>query len=139
MTGGNSGASEEITKDTEEVEKLNLTEWVCENHLTRPTMMLLTKEECASKEALPVLTAGDVMCMDLPLGQRKLLPAAIRSKEGQNLPPRPSLQRYLSPAPAMPTTKQPQSWPPQGKPHPCPPPWTPPCQPATPPEKRGPR
>ncbi len=78
MTGGNSGASEEITKDTDEVKKLNLTEWARENHLTRPTTILLTKEECASKEALAVLTAGDVMSMDLPLGQRRLLLAAIQ-------------------------------------------------------------
>ncbi len=61
MTGGNRGASEEVTKDTEEVEKLNLTEWAHQNHLKRPATMLLTKEECTSKEALAVLTAGDVI------------------------------------------------------------------------------
>ncbi len=90
MTGGNSGASEEVIKDTEEVEKLNLTEWARdENHLSRPTTLLLTKEECASKEALAVLTAGDVMSMDLPLGQRRLLQAAIR-KLGRTEPATPT-------------------------------------------------
>ncbi len=60
-----------------EDEVFNFTDWALRFKLSRKTTGLLTTEECTSREALRLLGSADVMSMDLPLGQRKLLTAAV--------------------------------------------------------------